>query len=1026
MLVRNFVKEVVSKGGRIIPLIITPEGSTGTGLMNPSVFNDGETLLVNIRHINYTLWHSENKQLYNSCYGPLVYFNPEDDIRLATKNYLCTLGEDRRIKESSLIKTDTLDSPTPLWEFHGLEDGRLFRWDSKLFLSGVRRDTTTNGEGRMELSELVQAGGESSEVSRQRIPMPAGQVSYCEKNWMPIIDMPYHYVKWANPTEVIRYDPVTKETTVVVAGKVKLEISKDPRGGSQVIPYKGYRIAIVHEVDLYNNIQGQKDADYRHRFIIWDKDWNIVRVTDAFSFMDAKIEFSCGMCIHKGDMLISFGFQDNAAFLLEIPGKEIDSILGLDKIDTSIVPHIYQGEQFGEDWFTYPRFYSEIVKKFPSGTFVEVGSWKGKSAAYMATEIANSKKDIKFYCVDKWESVWDTFHSNMLPLEKYYTPLRTSSVEGAANFADESLDFVFIDASHEYEDVKNDIIAWMPKVRPGGIIAGHDYHADQAYHPGVYKAVHELIDTFTVSEMCWIHEKKIVSKLTGMPSVYCLSLEESSDRRDNLVNHFKPFSITPKFCLFPRYKEGDQKLLGTRLDELNLHAKGSNVSNLLTIKKWYDETSEDYGFIVEDDLSLETVKYWGFTWQDFINRLPMDWECVQLIQIRPDWSTHKLKVRESSDLCNAAYIVKREYAKKLIDKYITPEGFDLECGSIPVPENILFSQGVVYSIPLFVEDVVNTVTTFPDGREIRQSEMHEDSYIQILNFWKDNGDKFTVKDFTPRQESWKHVKSPILEITTNVLAKGCAVGCVFCPQMTLLENYKGERMLSFENFKTMVDKTPKGVGIIFAGFSEPWLNKECTKMVMYAHEQGHKISLFTTGVGMTKEDIDLLKTIPYESGPNRGFTLHVPDIEGYTNHHATDNYVELLEYMRDSNISCFRVISMGTAPENVKKVFPTIYTAEMYSRAGNLQREEIFKPKLKALRDKYLSVDNGGESHCISPEGYNHTVILPNGDMSICCQDYELKGIVGNLLTQEYNDLIPELDASFSFCRYCENGRKNG
>ena len=57
----------------------------------------------------------------------------------------------------------------------------------------------------------------------------------------------------------------------------------------------------------------------------------------------------------------------------------------------------------GENWFTFPLLYSEMVKRFSSEShFVEIGSWKGMSAAYMAVEIANSDKDIKFDCVDIW------------------------------------------------------------------------------------------------------------------------------------------------------------------------------------------------------------------------------------------------------------------------------------------------------------------------------------------------------------------------------------------------------------------------------------------------------------------------------------------------------------------------------------------------------------------------------------------------------------------------------------------------
>jgi hypothetical protein len=1032
MFVNNLSKKIVDAGGKLIPLVFFPEGTFGTGLMNASVFNDNGRLLVNVRHTNYTLWHNENKQLYNSIYGPLVYFNPENDVRLVTKNFLCTLNKDLTLKESFFVKTEKLDSANPLWEFHGLEDARLFRWDNKLFLSGVRRDTTPNGEGRMELSEVILTDFECTEITRQRIPMPEEQKSYCEKNWIPILDIPYHWVKWANPTEVVKYDPIEKTTTTVFKAVDSIEDIK-PRGGSQVVSYKDYYIALVHEVDLFNNLLNQKDGTYRHRFVVWDKNWTIVHTSDLFSFMDGNIEFACGLCFYKGDMLISFGFQDNAAFLLQVPEKIIDDIVGLNNIKKGLLPHIYQGAQFGEDWFTYPKLYKDMVKQFPSGSkFVEVGCWKGKSAAYMATEIANSEKKIDFYCVDKWENEieWNLFASNMASLWEHYIPIRRSSVDAATTFSDKSLDFVFIDASHEYKDVKADIIAWLPKVKDGGVLAGHDYHVDKAYNVGVYDAVNELIKGFTVSEMCWIYKVKHENKLDGLPSVYCLSLQESKKRRENIAGHFNKYYKVINFCLYDRYTEDlSYRIQGKNINKVNFHAKGSNMSNLLTIKAWYDNTTEDYGFICEDDLSLETVQYWNFTWKQFINRLPQDWECVQLIQVRDGWTTHKLKVREKNDYCNAAYIIKREYAEKLFDKYIKVDSlgeyFTLECDSFPVPENILFALGKVYSIPLFVEDIPNTETTFPGEGNLKHSPMHEESYNQITNFWKDNGAKFTIKDFTPLFESWKIVCDPIFEITTNILNTGCVINCVFCPQMTLINSYTGDKFLSLENFKIAIDKLPQDIGVIFAGFSEPWLNPACTEMVLYAQSKGHVISIFTTAIGMNKKDVDLIKTIPFATGIDRGFTLHLPDKEGYANHPITKKYIEVLEYIRDSNIAHLRVVSMGTLPDVIKDIFPLVQGAKMYSRAGNLQKEELLKPRLASLRDMYLAVDNGeGVISCNSPEGYHHTVMLPNGDVSVCCQDYELKHIVGNILTQEYVDIIPDKDTPFNFCQYCENGKR--
>lgn len=145
-----------------------------------------------------------------------------------------------------------------------------------------------------------------------------------------------------------------------------------------------------------------------------------------------------------------------------------------------------------------------MVKKFGDGAqFVEIGCWKGKSSAYMAEEIKNSGKLIDFWCVDTWEgtltekghqkdpdvvtgTLYQTFLDNMSPFPLYYKPLRMLSTEAAKTFDDNTFDFIYIDAGHEYEDVKADIEAWLPKLKPGGVIAGDDYNSFK-----VARAVHE-------------------------------------------------------------------------------------------------------------------------------------------------------------------------------------------------------------------------------------------------------------------------------------------------------------------------------------------------------------------------------------------------------------------------------------------------------------------------------------------------------------------------------------------------------
>ena len=182
----------------------------------------------------------------------------------------------------------------------------------------------------------------------------------------------------------------------------------------------------------------------------------------------------------------------------------------------------------GENWFDFQGLYSKMVDSFTDGShFVEVGSWKGRSASYLAVEIINSNKKIKFDCVDTWLGsvehtnssslffqselvndegwLYNQFINNIQPVVDVINPIRTTSLKAAASYPDESLDFVFIDASHQYEDVINDLRTWYPKIKKGGYIGGHDF---TIMHSGVIKAVKEFFDTnFDIHKSSYLHKK---------------------------------------------------------------------------------------------------------------------------------------------------------------------------------------------------------------------------------------------------------------------------------------------------------------------------------------------------------------------------------------------------------------------------------------------------------------------------------------------------------------------------------------
>lgn len=144
-----------------------------------------------------------------------------------------------------------------------------------------------------------------------------------------------------------------------------------------------------------------------------------------------------------------------------------------------------------DGWFNYASIYLEAVRQAPkAASFVEIGSWKGRSAAFMGVEIVNSGKQIALHCVDTWSppdepwyrndpdvvagSLYETFLRNVAPVRHVLTPHRMASVEAAREFEDGSLFFVMVDGTHSYEAVRDDIAAWRPKLAPGGIMAGDD------------------------------------------------------------------------------------------------------------------------------------------------------------------------------------------------------------------------------------------------------------------------------------------------------------------------------------------------------------------------------------------------------------------------------------------------------------------------------------------------------------------------------------------------------------------------
>lgn len=172
----------------------------------------------------------------------------------------------------------------------------------------------------------------------------------------------------------------------------------------------------------------------------------------------------------------------------------------------------------GQGWCAdHPIFGNVIADKEPQ-LIVEVGTWKGASAMVMAKAAREINPDAKVVCVDTWlgsPDFWDNFSDprtygsfkmrNGYP-QVYYTflnnivcaglqdvviPFPSTSYVASEWFRKRNIqpDLVYIDATHEYDEVSRDIRQWFAVLREGGVMIGDDYNA--RWWPGVIRAVEE-------------------------------------------------------------------------------------------------------------------------------------------------------------------------------------------------------------------------------------------------------------------------------------------------------------------------------------------------------------------------------------------------------------------------------------------------------------------------------------------------------------------------------------------------------
>ena len=189
-----------------------------------------------------------------------------------------------------------------------------------------------------------------------------------------------------------------------------------------------------------------------------------------------------------------------------------------------VYPKWLQGHEFDLDpdprndpkktdpYYTGLYRWEEIWKRF-RGKEDLIGAEIGVQAGRMASRMLGWESLKEYWCIDTWRSydhiprqdTHDKCFHNFLQRASLHPGvvriLTLTSEQAAKNFPDETFDFVFIDADHDYEEVANDILYWGRTVKVGGYLCGHDY--GHKHCKGVKQAVDEIFPTRAVIGDDW-------------------------------------------------------------------------------------------------------------------------------------------------------------------------------------------------------------------------------------------------------------------------------------------------------------------------------------------------------------------------------------------------------------------------------------------------------------------------------------------------------------------------------------------
>ena len=238
-------------------------------------------------------------------------------------------------------------------------------------------------------------------------------------------------------------------------------------------------------------------------------------------------------------------------------------------------------------------------------------------------------------------------------------------------------------------------------------------------------------------------------KLQNFGPIYFINLDGQPERWHYMEDQFKYWQLT-NYERVSAYdgREDDlgEIIKGKYPDGMSSGEIGCVTSHLKAMKHWLETSDSPYAIMMEDDCDLDLARFWNFTWQDFIARVPYAWDVVQIAIICTGDIVVPIHTRFVNEFSTACYVITRHHAEKLVKFHCRGNKYKLDQGVKPRPvaDDLIYNSGITYACPILLYKIELGSSIHPEHIGI----FHKGNHDGIKNFWAQQGAQMTVETIT--------------------------------------------------------------------------------------------------------------------------------------------------------------------------------------------------------------------------------------------------------------------------------------